>query len=212
MSKYERRSSQIRELANNPNLNATAEVFTKGTHGLHEIAPNISQSLQTTGGRALQYLNAKLPKPVSELIGDQEHEPSKTEKREWMGAHDLVNDPISVLDHVRHGTLTPHHMEALTQVHPELLDEMRQKVMEHMEPSKVKKLPSTTKSALGLFLGSPVSEAHTTQSIMMNQMSLQTNQAALQQQKGPKSTEGGLKELKLGQRSQTGTDRTEIDT
>lgn len=202
MSKYENKAKPIRELMQNPDMNVVANALTKGTEGLHEVAPNIAQSLQVTGSRALNYLHSKMPKPISEMVGDAEYEPSKSEQRKWMSLHDIVNDPVSVLDHVRHGTLTGDHMEALSQVHPELLQEMREKVMGEMDPKAVKKLPSTTKQALGTFLGSPIKESHTPQAILANQMAMQPMGQAPQ---GQKSTLGGLKELKVGQRAMTET-------
>lgn len=205
MSRYERKSEPIRELIGNPDVNVTANALTKSTEGLHSIAPNIAQSLQITGNRALTYLHSKLPKPSSEMVGDSEYQPSKSEQRGWLGLHDIVNDPVSALDHIRHGTLTGSHMDALNQVHPELLNEMREKVMEHMDPDKVRGLPSTTKIALGTFLGSPITQSVNPQAVMANQIALKGNVAPNQQSQGPKSTLGGLKELNLGQRAATET-------
>lgn len=212
MSHYERKSSPIRELMNDPDINQMTGVLTKNTEGLHSVVPNIAQSLQVTGSRAINYLHAKMPKPANEMIGDAEYEPSKVEQHQWMHTHDIVNDPVSVLDHVRHGTLTPAHMEALSTVHPELLDEMRQKVMGEMQPQKVKKLPSSTKSALGMFLGSPIAEGMTAPAILSNQQALQgapQNVSRGTQRTGQKSTLGGLKQLNLGQRAATETTNLE---
>lgn len=198
---------------NNPNLNHVADTLSKNTEELHHTIPNVAQALQTKGATALNYLNMKLPKPASEMIGDHEYEPSKSEKSGWMDIHDVVNDPISALDHVRHGTLTSNHMDALMNVHPELLDEMREKVMGEMEPKVVQKLPSSTKTSLGLFLGSPVSESLTPQSILMNQMAMQKpGQGSQGSASGTKSTLGGLEDLKLGQRSSTETENLDSDT
>ena len=208
MSKYEKKAAPIRSLINHPDVNVLANTLTKGVEGIHGVAPNIAQSLQTTGTRALQYLHSQMPKPANELIGDSEYEPSKSQQRTWLGLHDVVNDPVSVLDHVRHGTLTKDHMDALSQVHPELLDDMRQKVMAEMDPKKVKKLPTSTKAALGTFLGSPVTEAHMPQSIMANQLAFQAQMAPMAQGK-QKSTVGGMKELKVGERSASQT--TELE-
>lgn len=213
MSKYERISSSIRELANHPDPSVMANALTKGTEGLHHIVPGISQALQVTGSRALNYLHDKMPKPVNEMVGDAEYEPSKTHQREWLHLHDIVDDPVSVLDHVRHGTLTSEHMDALSQVHPELLDQMRQQVMENMDPNKVKKLPSTTKIALGTFLGSPITESVSPQAILANQVALQGMIGSVpgMQSKSSKSSQAGLKELKLGDRASTQTEELESD-
>lgn len=203
MSEYKRRSTPIRELMNHPDVDVPTQALNSSVSGLHKIAPNIAQSLQTTGARALGFLNDQMPKPQNEFIGDAEYEPSKSQQQGWLHLHNIVNDPISVLDHVRHGTLTSAHMQALQQVHPELLQEMQQKVMEEMEPAKVRKLPSSTKMALSTFLGSPMSEALLPQAVMANQATFQPAAPA------QNSTLGGLKELDLGKRAATRTQTLE---
>lgn len=209
MSNFEKASSQISEIANHPDLNVMANRLSQSVQGMEGVAPNISQSLQTTGTKAIQYLNAKMPKPVSELAGDPQFKASKSEQRKWMESHGVVNDPVSALDHLRHGTLTQNHMEALAQVHPELLDEMRQKVMEHMDPKRLNKIPSSTKAALGLFLGSPISQASTPRAIQANQAIFQMSAPQAPQGKGSKSTLGGLRSLKIGERAASETTNLE---
>lgn len=209
MSKYERKSKPIRELVNQPDVQAASNVLKRNTEGLHHTAPNISQSLQTKGAQALQYLNAKLPKPMSEMIGDEEFEPSEIAKHDWLDLHSIVHDPISVLDHVRHGTLLQKHVDALNEVHPELLQEMREKVMGEMEPSRVKSLPNSTKMALGTFLGAPITASGNPQAILSNQNALQSAPSLSNIAKGSKSTLGGLKQLNLANRSTTETEDLE---
>lgn len=208
MSKYHRIAHPIRDLAQNPDVNVISQALTKGVEGLHSVAPNIAQSLQTTGSKAINYLHSKMSKPMNELIGDQEFEPTKTSQRRWLDIHNIVNDPISALDHVKHGTLTSDHMDALTQVHPELLNDMRQKVMEHMDPNQVRNLPMSTKLSLGAFLGSPITQSQTPQTVLGNQATFQAQQPQAPQS-GSKSTLGGLKELNLAERSSTQTQELE---
>lgn len=211
MKGYERKSSQIREIANSPDINNMASTLTKSTEGLHHVVPNVSQSLQIAGTRALNFLQSKMPKPSTEMIGDQAWEPSKAQKSGWLNLHDIVNDPISALDHVRHGTFNSQHLEALSTVHPELLNEMQQKVMENMDPAAVKSLPTSTKMALGTFLGSPVSSSVLPQSLLANQSVYQAKGAQLQQGLTGKSNEGGLKELNLAKRAATDTEELESE-
>lgn len=187
-----------------------ANTLESSTKGLHEVAPNLSQALQMVGSRALGFLHQQMPKPSTDLIGDQEFEPSKSSQRKWMDLHDLISNPISVLDHVRHGTLTSDHMNALETVHPELLDDMREKVIGEMKPDRVKALPSSTKRSLGMFLGNPISSTATPQAMMANQMALQS--IPQPQSSGPssvKSTLGGMKQLHLGTRE--ATEVTQLD-
>lgn len=203
MSEYDKKSKMIRELANPINSDHFQKSLERGTEGMTGILPHVSQGLQILAVKALNYLDAKMPKAVNEFPGDPSFEPTKSQQRQWLEAHKIVENPVSALDHVRHGTLTSDHMDALSQVHPELLNEMREKVMEHMDPQKVKKLPMSTKASLSQFLGSPVTESILPQAIMTNQMAMQTTQP--QGPQGTKTTEGGLKQLNLAKRAATET-------
>ncbi len=210
MNKYETKAKPLRTLAQNPDPQVLANTLTKNTAGLHEALPNISQSLKTLGAKTLTYLHSKMPQSSNSMIGDADYEAPKAQQREWLDLHDIVNDPVSALDHVRHGTFTSQHLDALQNVHPELLNEMRQKVMENMDPDKVKKLPSSTKLSLGTFLGSPITQSQTPSAVLANQIGLQQTKG-MPQQGSPKSTVGGLDKLQFGERVKTETQDDETE-
>jgi hypothetical protein len=126
--------------------------------------------------------------------------------------YDTVNDPISVLSHVKKGTLRNEHIETLGAVYPHLYDEMKKKVTEHMDPEKAKSLPYGTKVSLAKFMGQPMDASMTPQSIMSNQAAL-TGPRLGSQGAGSsgRATLGGLKDLSQGKRTATETDRLEDD-
>jgi hypothetical protein len=99
-------------------------------------------------------------------------------------------------------------MEALQAVHPALLQDMRQKVMENMDLKKAKKLPYAQKVSLAQFIGKPLDVNMTPQAIQSNQMSFTNPQLSQQNtQASKKSTLGGLKQLDVSERTATATQK-----
>ena len=208
MSSFSRKSQKIRELAGNPEaqMNAIAE----STGDLHKVMPNITTALGTTALNGINYLNAKLPRPSNDLPLDQEWEPTKVQQSDWLERHSTVEDPIKVLDHVRDGSLTHAHMEALQAVHPDLLKDMQSKVMDNMTANAHKTLPYATKIALSKFLGQPLSNSQLPQVVAANQATFaMSQQGPAQGGKSKGSTQSGLAKLKVGDMAATQVDKLE---
>jgi hypothetical protein len=214
-AKFNRNSKLIRKammLSQEQQLNNLAE----SNKDLNAAAPNIHPHIITTSSNALNYLYNKLPKPQQEFLGDSKWQPSKSQMHQWNEVHDIINDPHSVLDHVKKGTLNSHHIEAVKNVYPSLIHEMKQAVMENMSPENIKKLNYSKRIALSKFLGQPMDSSLTQQSILSNQAAFAMNKANNgkqgqtqgQQQMG-KSTLGGMKEIKVGERDATVLQREE---
>ena len=212
MNSYEKKSDQIRELANLPPDKLLGH-FADKYEDVTNVSPTISSLIQGVANRGLQYLNNKMPKPRQEFAGDEEWEPSTSQKEEWLQHYEAVDDPASVLDHVKNGTLTNAHLEALNAVHPNLLAEMKQKVMENASAKAIKSLPYSTKIAVSKFLGSPLDSSLAPQTMQLNQAvyAQQPSMGALGTPKRKSSTLGGLKELDLGKRAATETQELETD-
>jgi hypothetical protein len=117
-----------------------------------------------------------------------------------------------VFKDIKHGFLSSETLEALQTVHPQLLQEMQQEVMSHMEPTQIRGMNYSAKIALSKFLGHPLDASLSPQAIMSNQTVFMTrNQSRAQSGQG-KTTQGGLKELDLGSRSASETSQAESDT
>lgn len=182
---------------------------------LSEIAPNIAPHIQGIAIKGINYLHDKMPKPVQEFAGQEDYEPSKGQKDQWNQQYDVVNDPISILDHVKNGTLTSSHLEALQAVHPELLDSMRSKVMENATPKNIQKLHYSTKMSLSKFLGKATDASFVPAAIMADQANynMPAQQAAgAPKGKGKGSTQAGLRELSLAKRASTEVTKDESDS
>ncbi len=211
MDKFAKESAKIRQLAS-LSPESLMDHIAKGNRTLTDVAPNLSGPMQATAMKGMQYLHSKLPGPATEFMGSDEYEPSKSQKSDWLKQHEAVNDPIGALEHVKNGTLTQAHMEALNAVHPELLQNMREQVAENMDTKSMKNLPYSTKIALSKFLGQPQDQSLVPGVVTADQATFA--QQAPGQSAGspaPKSSKSGLDKLTLSKRSETETQATDSD-
>jgi hypothetical protein len=170
---------------------------------LPSIAPHI-QAISTIGG---QFLASKIPYPPTQYALDDKWEPTPDQIQKFAMYYKAVDDPISALNQVKNGTLSNETMETLTTVYPKLLDEMRSQLIQDMkQPANY-----AAKISLAKFMGEPLDSFQTPQSVMANQAVLNAPMQAMQNKGGPKSTVGGLKEIKIADRTRTQTNRVEED-
>lgn len=202
-SEYDETAERLRAMSATPT--AMADHLAKTTVALSNAAPNITQGLQTTIARGVQFLTSKLPPgqdPAQPLAPTQG--PSNADKVAFGRYLQSVDNPLSVFKQVRAGQLTPETMEALQAVHPDLLNEMRKQVMANFSADKARNLTFSQKSALSQFLGQPLDANMTPQAAFQNQqVYAQPNLSQQATPKPGKSTLGGLKELNFSGRSTT---------
>lgn len=205
---YNERVNRIKELSNNPG--AMIDHMSDSTQGMFAAAPNMTQSLHNTMVASLNFLNSKIPQPMNNMPLSAEYVPSQAQKNKFMTYFNAVNEPLTALKAVKNGGLTGETMEALQTVHPELLQEMRQKVMENLDPEKAMKLDYARKVSLAKFLGEPLDENMLPQSVMSYQSAYVIQQQQKNQGSG-KSTQGGLKQLDLSGLAATHTQGLQSD-
>jgi hypothetical protein len=181
------------------------------TGSLQQSAPNVTQGIQGAVGRAAQFLQSKIPRPQRELPMDGEWEASPSQKDKFNRYYAAVDSPLSVLKQVKSGSVSNEALEALQVVHPELLQEMRAKVMENLTPQAMARMPYSVKIAVNKFLGEPLTESMLPPVIIANQSIYsamnQAKQAAAAGQQ--KSTQTGLAKLGLSKRAATETQSLE---
>lgn len=204
---YDKKALKVNEIANNPQM--LLDKLSKHTEDLYDSAPNVSAAIHQSLMTGAQFLAAKLPHPPSQmLLSANEWTPSKAQKQTFMTYYRAVNEPLSALKDIKSGTLNQETMEALQATQPQLLNEMRKSVMEHLDPKKARKLPYGVKIALSKFMGQPLDEGMLPSVIMSNQEVFLQPQQAGSSEKG-KVTQGGLKEMSFANRSETETQEHE---
>lgn len=188
---------QIQESMSNA---ADAQGFAKGgvVHakpleskgGVAALYPGQNQMLTATKGRVSQYLNSLRPQAPNSLMFDKGYQ-DKAAERTYRSALSVANAPVSVLTHVKKGTLLPEHMQHLQSMYPELHDHMSKKITEKLmkhQHDDEKKPSYRTQQALSLFLGAHLTSA-------LSPASIQAAQAtyAPQQPQAPQGKSKGSK-------------------
>lgn len=134
--------------------------------------------------RISNYLKTVKPQQdLSKLTYDQEHK-DKSKEKEYDNVIRLANNPISILEKVKDGTLSPKDMAHFTAMFPEVHDHLSKKITEKIIQEKLKKQknpPYKTRQALSLFLGSNLDSSLTqpnvmaAQSVFMQQNAMKQN-------------------------------------
>lgn len=209
-SDFKKKTDQIKKLYRDPQT--LMEHVSSSIEPMTGIAPNISQGLSKTMMTAIQYLHSQIGEPAEHFFLSKEHDPSQFEKRHFAQAFQAVNDPLIAFDQIKNGTLTSQTVQAVATVHPELYQEMKKTLMEHMKAERDIDLPYGKKIAIAKFLGQPL-DANMVPGVMAsNQIIL--NSPSLSSESAPKmgrKTEplGPVRNIKIASRSSTRTNREE---
>ncbi len=140
--------------------------------GLDESAPGISGQVAMTAAKALQFLHAKAPKnpqsanTLQPLLDDWR--PTDAEVAKFERYTRAALQPLTVLDDLEAGTLTPEAAEALKTLYPQLHRMTVERLTAKLAESP-KKLPYEDRVNLSLLLGAPVDDTMTPEFIRRSQ-------------------------------------------
>jgi len=125
------------------------------TENLHDHAPQTSSAMQQTVVRANQYMDSIVPQKQGGPL-DMPYQPNKQEMAHVIDAYQGIVNPTSLLKDMKSGILNQNKLLATTNVHPELLNSMRQNIMNSLSTKgldKSQSMPYQNKMLLGKFLG-----------------------------------------------------------
>ena len=190
-------SQQIQNSADEQNQQPPAfaqggEVKSAPNDSFSKIFPAQNMLLNTAKGRISNYLNGLRPAEHRPRLAFDDAPASEEQTRQYEKAIDFAVNPMSILDHVNKGDLTPEHMQHFTSLYPEvhkfLSNEMTKQITEAQLDGK--KPPYGKRQAMSLFLGatldSTISPAaiQTIQGIYASQQQAQQQQAPTKPKKG----------------------------
>lgn len=139
-------------------------------------APNIGNAFNQKTSNAFNYLYGQLPKPPappSPFAPSIVYKPSDQEISNFMQKLQVVNNPLSVLDELKYGTLTKNHIDALQAVYPKMQGLIQQKVMKHVMDGKAKPMPYQNRLKLSMLMGAPMDSSMTPQAMAFYQNTFQ---------------------------------------
>ena len=129
-----------------------------------EAAPQMTQSMVDKQLEAAMYLHTKMPKNPSQgqtmnpAIDDWH--PSDQDIAVFERYVKAAQDPLSVLDDMKAGTLTREGVETIKTLYPRLYDSIQTQTIEHLATLQVK-LPYYQRINLSVLLGLPVDQSMT---------------------------------------------------
>lgn len=208
---YNKVVKDVKNLADNPA--GIVDHLTHHVGNLHQSLPNVTQGIHNTALAGLSFLNSKLPRPANDLPMSAPYKPSDAEKAKFVRYFNAVNNPIGVLDQVKHGTLSSEALEALQHVHPQLFQQMQKQVAGELKGKDHDQLPYSVKMSVAKFLGTPLDSSMLPQVIRANQASLAAPQMGTQSAAPTgRRAQGSMNKLNLSQRVKTQTQDDESDT
>lgn len=192
-SKFDKITDRINTLAD---PHAMINHLENNMGNMKQQLPNIAPFMQATIQRGTQFLQEKIPQPASQLPLDAKFEATPSQVSKFAEYYNAVNDPTVALKQIKQGTLSNETMETLNTVYPQLLHQMRVALAENMDRN-TKNMPYSVKISLAKFMGQPLDSFQTPQSMMANQIAINSpiKQLGSRMSQGP--TIGGMKQLKM---------------
>lgn len=174
----------VQAMAEGGEINANAP-----QNPVEKTFPEQSMLLGMTKGSVNNYLQQQQPQHDLKLPFDSDYKNSHKEKQ-YNGALDVANKPLSVLQHIQNGTLTPERMRHLVGMYPDLYNHLGKKTTERVMKAQLdgEKPSYRVRQGLSLFLGSALDSSMTPQSIQSIQSIYAPKPAAPQAGKAPKNT------------------------
>ncbi len=191
--KLNRIGTMVLNSASNPEL--LMDHLEKSMAGIQGDAPETSIALSSAISRGVGFLASKAPDQGKAAPLDPPKVLTEPEIAKFNRYAHMVDNPVSILEHVKHGTLLPQDIEAVSTVYPALYSQMKMAVFDKLTNAVAKgpvsSIPYSTKMSLSMFLGQPLDST-------MNQQAIQMNQAALAPQAPPQQMASNTKPSKSG--------------
>jgi len=158
--------------------------------------PDHQTAIASTTVRAAQYLQSLKPKPHKLGPLDAEVPPLPSEEARYQRALTIANNPLTVLERVKEGTIQPSDVQDLNALYPSLYKQMVQKMTDEMTGAvspkghkgaiKTQAIPYKTRMGASLFMGTPLDAS-------MQPMAIQAAQQKSPAQQQQNSLGGGHK-------------------
>lgn len=133
--------------------------------------PEQSMVIGNAKSRIYNYLNSARPQPAVGMLPYDKHVIDKTSLKSYHRALDIANKPLSILNHIKDGTLLPEHVKHLAQMYPEVYKQLSKKMQMKMAENQMhEEMPNyRIRQGISLLMGAPVESSFTPSNIMAAQ-------------------------------------------
>jgi hypothetical protein len=186
-------------------MNSDPEQFLNHAGDLARHMPESAAAVAASKTRVLTYLNSLEPRPASNLLPFDERTTDPVAERRYDQALELAASPLSILSHVKEGSLTPDHVQDMQAMYPQLAKVLREKVFAAIVDAKhAEEKPSyRVRQSLSLLTGEPMDSTFLPQNIVAAQVSF-AEKRTQQQPQQPKPKHSTSKLGKLSELAATG--------
>lgn len=154
----------------------TSSIISKSDPIAHYM-PDHAGALAAQLNQIVNYLKPLKPDTQKTSILGPDRVPSKTEEAKYQRALTLAESPLSVLLHIKSGTLTPFDTQSMSAMYPALTNALREKLVASMTKhlsgdqgaGAEAAIPFKTAMSLSLFLGMPLYSSIMPQDVLANQ-------------------------------------------
>jgi hypothetical protein len=167
-----------------------------------DIAPQVHANVMATTQRAVQYLQQTAAQPSPSGPMAPTWAPSAGEKHALSQAVEVVQNPLTVLEHAAAGSLTKEHMKALQAVYPQLAQAITDKAL--MQAADAKDVPYRQRLMLSILTGVDVDgslKATTQNQQTIHAVSSKPSMAGTPGGMAPKSSAKGTQKISLASRT-----------
>lgn len=176
-----------------------------GVDPVARVFPEQAALMNAAKGRIYNYLNSLRPQDNPQKLPFDVEMKNPSQERMYNRALDIANQPLTILNHIKNGELTPETLKHFTSMYPELHNHLNKKITERMLQAQMdEEKPSyKVRQSMSLFLGAPLDSSFTPASIMAAQGVYAQQQAMQQPQPGGKPKKGTSSMSKISQSYQT---------
>lgn len=159
--------------------------------------PKQNVTLNTAKSRISEYLNSLRPSDVQTKLPFDANPSTRVQEKEYEKALKLAAKPLSILDHIKKGNITPTNLKHFASMYPELHDHLSKKMTEQVIKAQLegKRPPYGTRQGMSLFLGAALDSTLTPQSIQAAQRVFANKAQAQQQTQAQGKTKKGTAPL-----------------
>lgn len=161
---------------------------TSGIDKISGVFPESAMYLGAAKARVNNYLNQVRPQSIKAKLPFDEHMEDPEQERIYTRALNIAHKPLSVLDHVKQGTLDVEHVKHLKQIYPELSNHLQKKISERMIKAQTdgEMPPYHVRQGMSLLMGAAVDSNLTPANIQAAQATFLAKGAQQQQGMAPK--------------------------
>lgn len=170
--------------------------------------PDQGLLMGATKGRVVNYLNSLRPIPPAGKLPYDVHHEDPQQERVYDRAIDMALQPLSILNHIKSGSLDPEILQHFKSMYPELHNHLSKKLTERITKTQIdeEKPNYSVRQSMSYFLGAPLDSTFMPMSIQAAQSVFMKKQQQQSQPQTPNKLKRGTAPLsKASSQYETGS-------